>query len=884
MIPPMTSDMHRRDEQDAAQPSVGGSARALRRDFLFNLFTRQAAFLEIATENDLYMALAYTVRDRMLQQFITSAHSYFHAKSRTVAYLSAEYLVGPQLGYNLVTLGMYDEAREALSQLGISLEALIDYEREPGLGNGGLGRLAACYMDSLATLKVPAIGYGLRYEFGTFRQQIIDGRQVEAIDHWARLAYPWEVPRPALEFEVKLGGHTEPFLDAHDRYSVRWVPERVVKGMACDTPVPGFGVENTNFMRLWQAAATESLDLSAFNKGDYYGAVQQKVASENISKVLYPNDQPEVGKALRLEQQYFLVSCSLQDMIRLYLQRADNLDFFADKYAIQLNDTHPVLAIPELMRLFVDVHGMSWDKAWEITTACMGYTNHTLLPEALETWPLRLFRRLLPRHLEIIYEINHRFLDHVRRRYPGDDERLARMSMIGRSDDEGVRMANLACVGSHAINGVSELHSTLLRESVLPDFYDMWPQKFSNVTNGVTQRRFMLLANPGLAQLVTEVIGDGWASDCTQLRDLEKHATDPAFIERFRKMRRDNKARLGALVQAQLGIALDPDAMFDVQIKRIHEYKRQHLNILRVITLYRQLKEGRAPNEVPRVVLLSGKAAPGYYMAKLIIQLIADVATFINYDPAVASMLRVVLVPDLNVKVAQHIYPAADVSEQISLAGKEASGTGNMKFAMNGAVTIGTLDGANIEIREHVGAENFFLFGLTAQEVMAKRRAGYHPRELYESNPELRATLDLIASGTFSHGDRERFAPLLHSLLEQDPFMVLADFDAYLKAQHTVAREYAQPARLAQKSILNVARVGYFSSDRAVAEYCKQIWKIDPVELQREHGAFQTSYPPPARLLVSQPPRHGLIPAQMQKPAENAQQHAPARAQGGSDE
>ena len=879
MIPAMTSDIHRHDGQDAIHHSGAPSARALRRDFLFNLFTRQAAFLEIATTNDLYMAMAFTVRDRMLQQFINSAHSYFHHKSRTVAYLSAEYLIGPQLGYNLVTLGMYDDAKEAMSQLGISIDQLIEYEREPGLGNGGLGRLAACYMDSLATLKVPAIGYGLRYEFGTFRQQIVDGRQVEAIDHWSRLSYPWEVPRPHLEFEVKLGGHTEASYDESDRFVVRWVPDRVVKGMACDTPVPGYGVENTNMMRLWQAAATESLDLSAFNKGDYYGAVQQKVASENISKVLYPNDQPEVGKALRLEQQYFLVSCSLQDMIRVYLQRADSLEAFADKYAIQLNDTHPVLAIAELMRLFVDVHGMPWDKAWEITRASTGYTNHTLLPEALETWPLRLFRRLLPRHLEIIYEINHRFLDEVRRRYPGDEGRLARMSLIGRTEDEGVRMANLACVGSHAINGVSELHSKLLREAVLPDFYDMWPEKFSNVTNGVTQRRFMLLSNPRLSALVTEAIGDQWTRDCVRLRDLERYASDAAFTERFRQVKRDNKAHLGTVIQQQLGIQLDPDAMFDVQIKRIHEYKRQHLNILRVITLYRHIKEGRAHGEVPRVIILSGKAAPGYYMAKLIIQLIADVASFINFDPAVSKMLRVVLVPDLNVKVAQQIYPAADISEQISLAGKEASGTGNMKFAMNGAVTIGTLDGANVEIRDHVGAENFFLFGLTAEQVIAKRQAGYRPRDLYEHNAELRATIDLISSGTFSHGDRERFAPLIHSLLVHDPFMVLADFDDYLRAQHDVAVEYARPLELAKMAILNVARVGYFSSDRAVGEYCKNIWNVNPVELRGAKEELHTSYPPPARLLSPQPPRHSHLPKPMHKPAENAQVTPPARAQ-----
>jgi len=868
----MSSDINRRSGADASTSNMSQAARELRRDFLFNLFTRQAAFLEIATTNDLYTALAYTVRDRMLQQFIHSAHSYYQDASRTVAYLSAEYLIGPQLGYNLVTLGMYNDAKEALSQLGISVDELIEHEREPGLGNGGLGRLAACYMDSLATLRVPAIGYGLRYEFGTFRQQIVDGRQVESIDHWARLTYPWEVPRPHLEFEVKLGGYTKAGYDANNRYHVRWIAERVVKGMACDTPVPGYGVENTNMMRLWQAAATESLDLSAFNKGDYYGAVHQKVASENISKVLYPNDQPEAGKVLRLEQQYFLVSCSLQDMIRLHLQRASSLDTFSDKFTIQLNDTHPVLAIPELMRLLVDEHGLGWDKAYEITSACMGYTNHTLLPEALETWPLPLFKRILPRHLEIIYEINHRFLDQVRRRYPGDNERIERMSMIGRTEHEGVRMANIACACSHAVNGVSELHSLLLRQSVLPDFYEMWPERFSNVTNGVTQRRFMLLANPKLSSLITEAIGDSWTHDCDALAGLERFADDASFVERFKATRRANKVHLGSIFEHQLGVRVDPDALFDVQIKRIHEYKRQHLNILRVITLYRHLKEKRALSEVPRVVILSGKAAPGYYMAKLIIQLIADVAAFINLDESVSKQLRVVFVPDLNVKVAQNIYPAADLSEQISLAGKEASGTGNMKFAMNGAVTIGTLDGANVEIRERVGAENFFLFGLTAEQVVEKRRRGYRPRALYENNPELRATIDLINSGAFSHGERDRYAPLINSLLDQDPFMVLADFDAYLTAQRLAAEQYAHRTLLARKGILNIARVGYFSSDRAVAEYCKNIWNVTPVDLKLGHNHFYTSFPPPARLTSSHPPRHTLLP---NKGAENTQAKLP---------
>jgi starch phosphorylase len=825
-------------------------AAAIKREFLLNLFTQQAKFLEVATHNDLYMALAHTVRDRMMHRFIRSSYTYFEEASRTVAYLSAEFLIGPQLGYNLLALGAMEEARKAMADLGISLDALLEHEEEPGLGNGGLGRLAACYMDSLATLQIPCIGYGIRYEFGIFDQQIRDGKQVEVPDRWLRYGYPWEVPRPDAEIQVKLGGRTEPGYDAHGRFVSRWIPGRVVNGVPCDTLALGYGVENTNFLRLWQAVAAEELDLNAFNVGDYVGAVEEKIHSENITKVLYPNDQPEAGKILRLEQEYFFVSCSLQDMIRIYLQREKDLTRFHEKYAIQLNDTHPAIAVAELMRLLVDEHFMNWDKAWHITTQCLGYTNHTLLPEALEVWNLPLFKRVLPRHLEIIYEINQRFLDDVRRRYPGDDARMARLSLIDEHGEKAVRMANLACVGSHAINGVAELHTELLKSTVLRDFYEMMPEKFSNKTNGVTPRRFVVLANPGLSSLLTEVAGPDWVRDYEKLRPaLEPLASDAAFVERFRAIKRQNKLVLADIIRSRTGIVADPDALFDVHVKRIHEYKRQHLNVLHVIALYRRIKEGRvkADADVPRVVIFGGKAAPGYFMAKLIIQLIHDVADFINRDPEVQGKLKVAFVPDFSVKLAQHIYPAADLSEQISTAGKEASGTGNMKFAMNGALTIGTLDGANVEIREEVGAENFFLFGLTAEEVTAKKH-GYRPRDIYESNAELKKVIDLIANGTFSHGDRTVFAPIVQSLLEWDTYFLLSDFSSYVDMQEQVARTYATPSDYARMAILNVARVGKFSSDRSIADYCRDIWHVHPVDVTtrdepRKTGA--TPVPPP---------------------------------------
>lgn len=813
----------------------------LRRDILNKLFCNQARFPAIATMNDWYMALAYAVRDRLLQRWIRSAETYFRKRSRTVVYLSAEYLIGPQLANNLINLGIYDQARQSVESLGLSLDDLLQQEEEPGLGNGGLGRLAACYMDSLATLQIPAIAYGIRYEFGIFDQAIRDGWQVENTDNWLRAGNPWEMNHPDTRFGVGFGGHTEHYRDKAGRYCVRWIPEKIAMGTPYDTPVLGYGVENTNMLRFWRAQAFESLDLQAFNVGDYYGAVGEKVESENISKILYPNDEPVRGKELRLSQQYFLVSCALQDMIRIHQQRSDTLGNLHRKYVVQLNDTHPALAVPELMRLLIDEHHLEWDEAWRITSNTFAYTNHTLLPEALETWSLPLFARLLPRHLEIIYEINRRFIDKVRRRYPGDTARVARMSLIDEGGEKRVRMANLACVGSFAINGVAALHSRLLRETVLRDFYELWPQRFTNKTNGITPRRFLLLANPFLSRLITDAIGDGWPRDLERLRELEPMAEDAAFREKWREAHRKAKDRLAAHAARVAGRALDPSTMFDIQVKRIHEYKRQHLNVLHVITLYNAIRSGRDFPHVPRTFLIGGKAAPGYFMAKLMIKLANSVAETINADSACNGTLKLLFYPDLNVKNAEPIYPAADLSEQISTAGKEASGTGNMKFALNGALTIGTLDGANIEIRDAVGAENFFTFGHTVEEVQDLKAKGYRPRDWYEADDELRETIDMIADGAFSDGDRDLFKPLVQSLLDRDDYLLLADYRSYVECQKRVSQAWDDQETWTRMSILNTARMGHFSADRAVAEYCRDIWHAEPVEITARTQTAQHS-------------------------------------------
>jgi starch phosphorylase len=811
---------------------TGCGADSIAEALIDNLYYLQAKLPLNATRNDWYMALAYTVRDRMLDHYVKSIEAIARTNKspKAVAYLSAEFLTGPHLGNSLINLGIWQATEEAVSRVGQDLSDLLEQEEEPGLGNGGLGRLAACYMDSLATLNVPAIGYGIRYEFGIFDQAIRDGWQVELTDKWLRFGNPWEIVRSEINFEVKFGGRTEHYTDEQGRYRVRWLPEKVVKGVAYDTPVPGYQVLTTDLLRLWKAEATESFDFEAFNVGDYYAAVDEKVISETISKVLYPNDEPEVGKRLRLAQQYFFVSCSLQDMIRLHLMRGKKLDEFHLYWAAQLNDTHPSIAVAELMRLLIDEHLMDWDQAWAITQRTFGYTNHTLLPEALEKWPLSLFGKLLPRHLEIIYEINRRFLDELRSRYPGDDELLRRLSLIDEAGEKYVRMAHLASVGSHAINGVAALHSELLKQTVLSDFYAVAPKKFLNVTNGVTPRRWIVLSNPKLGALITSKIGDRWISDLEdELERIEPWAEDPGFQKEWQAVKADNKRALAGFIKERTGIVVDAQSLFDIQVKRLHEYKRQHLNVLYVITLYNRLKRGLDAGVTPRTVIFGGKAAPGYRTAKLIIKLINSVAGVINQDPKISEVLKVVFLPDFNVKNGQRVYPAADLSEQISTAGKEASGTGNMKFAMNGALTIGTLDGANVEIRDAVGHENFFLFGLTAEEVAKLKASGYNPRRTYESNPALREAIDLIDSGFFSNGDRELFRPLVESLLNRDDYMLLADYQAYVDCQQRVSEAYSDQKNWTRMSILNSARAGRFSSDRSIRDYCRDIWNVSPI-------------------------------------------------------
>ena len=794
-----------------------------------NMFYVQGKFPGVATKNDDYLAVAYTVRDRLLRRWIDSVETYTKNDVRLVCYFSAEFLLGPHLHNNLINLGLFEEMRKAGDSYDIKLEDLFEQEEEPGLGNGGLGRLAACYMDSLATLQVPAIGYGIRYEYGMFDQEIQDGWQVEITDKWLRLGNPWELHRPERTYQVKYGGYTETWKDDQDCLRVRWVPSRVVMGVAYDSPIMGYKVDTANLLRLWSAQAPESFDFQDFNVGDYMGAVQEKMDSENITKILYPNDETEQGKRLRLQQQYFFVSCSLQDMIFTQLQFGGSLDYFHKRFTGQLNDTHPSIAVAELMRLLVDEHDMSWDQAWNITRHTFAYTNHTLLPEALETWSLPLFKSVLPRHLEIIYEINRRFLDEVRTRYPDDNERIGRMSLIGEAGGKSVRMANLACVGSHAVNGVAELHTKLLTTHLLHDFYELSPEKFSNKTNGVTPRRWIVLSNPRLSALITEKIGDSWITDLNKLRQLEDFADDTKFMSRWHQVKLENKQEQAAFALEHTGVELNPESMFDVQVKRLHEYKRQHLNVLHIITLYNRIKQNPDIDIVPRTFMFGGKAAPGYFMAKLIIKLITSVADVVNNDPDVRGRLKVVFVPNFNVKLGHRIYPMADLSEQISTAGLEASGTGCMKFSMNGALTIGTLDGANVEIREEVGEENFFLFGLTVQEVADLKTQGYNPRGYYENDKALSSVLDLISQGYFSHGDVSLFKPLVDELLYQDQYMLLADYQSYIDCQDKVSETWRDQDLWTRMSILNVARIGKFSSDRAIREYCQDIWKVKPV-------------------------------------------------------
>lgn len=802
----------------------------IQHDFLDYLRAVRGVDLDAASLVDCYHALASTVRRYLLPRALDTRRAQVDARGKWVYYLSAEFLLGRQLDNNLLSADLTEIVRQAMAGLGLNLDELRAVEIEPGLGNGGLGRLAACFLDSAATLQLPTVGYGIRYEYGIFRQTFVDGWQVERPDEWLLLGNPWELPHPELAVTVGFGGQVDAYTDEQGRYRVRWQPDRTVLGIPYYYLVPGYRSGTINSLRLWSAQATEAFNLQIFNRGDFTRAVQDKIASETLSKVLYPVDETPQGRQLRLEQQYFFVACSLHDILRR-LPDDVALDQLPERVVIQLNDTHPTIAIPELMRLLLDEYLLPWERAWAITCKVFAYTCHTLMPEALETWPVSLFEQVLPRHLAIIYEINRHFLDEVRTRFPGDDNRVRRMSLIAEYPERQVRMAHLAAVGSFKINGVAELQSRLLRDHVLRDFSELWPEKFTNVTNGVTPRRFMQLANPPLADLITATIGPGWLTDLDHLRNLEPYADDADFRARWRAIKRQNKQQLATLIQERTGVVVRPDALFDIMVKRLHEYKRQLLKALHIITLYNQIKADPDRAVVPRVVCFGAKAAPGYQMAKLIIKLINAVGAMINTDPVVGDKLKVVFLPNFNVTLAEQIYPAADLSEQISLAGKEASGTGNMKFALNGALTIGTLDGANVEIRELVGAENFFLFGLTEEQVTATRAAGYHPRHYYERNPALRQAIDQIAAGVFTPHEPHLFRPIVDTLLQSDTYLLLADYESYVAAQDAVEQAYRDTEHWTRMSILNTARCGYFSSDRSIRDYAARIWQAQPIDV-----------------------------------------------------
>ena len=811
---------------------VGNTLADFERDLADNLCYQRGTTAESASAQDAYWTLAVTVRDRLADRRARTARANYEANPKFVYYLSAEYMLGRQLRQNTLYTGTAGLARQAGAASGFSAGELDDLDVEPGLGNGGLGRLAACLLDSLATLDVPAVGYGIRYEFGIFKQAFEDGNQVELPDDWAFYGNPWEFPAPDDLQVIGFYGHTEAVEEDQGGLRARWVPGEMVRGEPSHMLVPGYGTETVNILRLWRArAGRESFDLGLFNAGRYVEAVAAQMRSENLTKVLYPSDSTEAGRELRLKQQYFLVSCSLRDIIRRFRFRNSDWEAFPDKVVIQLNDTHPVLAIPELMRLLVDENGVDWEQAWSITRRTFAYTCHTLLPEALETWPVPMFGRLLPRHLQIIYALNHSFLGQVRARYPGDEGRIARMSLIQEGPEHRVRMANLAVIGSFAVNGVAELQSRLLAETTLRDFADLWPEKFLNVTNGVSPRRFLRLANPRLSGLITARLGDDrWLTDLDRLAGLEAFADDAEFRAQWREAKRQNKIDLAFHVLAVTSIIIDPASLFDVMAKRLHEYKRQFLKLLHVVTLYNRIKADPAAAVTPCTVIFGAKAAPGYHEAKRIIKLINSVAAVVNADPDVAGRIKVVFIPDYNVSVAELVVAAGNVSEQISLAGKEASGTGNMKLALNGALTVGTLDGANIEIRDRVGAANFFLFGLTADQAIALRQSGYSPRAWYQGDAELKAAIDALTSGVFSGGDREAFAPVISSILDWDEYLVLADYRSYIDCHdQAVGPAWADDDLWSRMSILNTARSGFFSSDRTIRDYSRDIWHAVPV-------------------------------------------------------
>ena len=800
------------------------------REFLRELNFEQGVALSTSTVNDQYLALAKTVRHYLMARWLETLRRQFQSQAKGVAYLSAEYLLGAQLDNALLATGLTDIVKEGLAQCAINLDDLRKQEVEPGLGNGGLGRLAACFIDSLATMNVPCVGYGIRYQYGIFRQTFVDGRQVEQPDSWLTLGEPWEFPHPEAAQTVNFGGHTEKYTDTDGVERTRWVPGWKVKAVPYNYMVPGYQNGRVNTLRLWRSVATDAFDLRIFNSGDYEEAVRAQTYAENISKVLYPEDSTPQGKELRLQQQYFFVAASIADLLRYLLPKDYDLHNLPNRVIFQLNDTHPVIGVPELMRVLVDERKMDWDDAWAITQQCFAYTCHTLLPEALEVWSVDLLGRLLPRHLEIIYRINEEFLAEVAERFPGDHLRISRMSIIAEFPERAVRMAYLATVAGAKVNGVAELHSQLLRDKVLPDFDEFYPGKFTNVTNGVTPRRFIKLANPELSELITDAIGVGWLTDLERLRELEPYATDEEFRERFREVKASNKRRLNKVLEQRDGVSVDDTHMLDVMVKRLHEYKRQTLKLLHIVTEYERIISGEvaAADIVPRTFIFGAKAAPGYKIAKDIIHLINGVGSVVNNDPRVEGRLKVLFPPNYNVTLAEKVVPAADLSEQISLAGKEASGTGNMKFALNGALTIGTDDGANIEIRQLVGDDNFFLFGLLEPEVEDLYARGYSPSSYYEKNESLKRAIDLIAEGAFSNGDRDMYASVVGNLLHEDRFMALADYESYIEAQDRVDAAYTDVEAWTRSAILNVARSGFFSSDRSMRDYIDRIWHTPP--------------------------------------------------------
>ncbi len=801
----------------------------IKRTILNHLLIFQGRDPERAGKFDIYKAMAYAIRDFMVEKWINTQKGYYTKKQKRVYYLSLEFLIGRSLGNSLINMGLDDEVEQVIKEMGYDLEEIREEEEDAALGNGGLGRLAACFMDSVATMNIPAYGYGINYEYGLFHQKIIDGFQIESPDNWLRFGTPWQFERSLPLHPVNFYGKVNTYVDDKGRFRSEWVDTEMVMANACDVLIPGYRNDSVINMRLWQAKASRELDLSFFGRGDYVGAVMNKVKSETISKLLYPPDEATAGRELRLKQQYFFVAATFQDIFRRFTKHESDFTKFSDSVAVQLNDTHPSIAIPELMRILLDKYGLGWEMAWDITVKTFAYTNHTLMPEALETWPVDLMGQVLPRHLQIIYEINQRFLDQVRQRYPGNDSKLRAMSLIDDGSPKRVRMANLAIVGSHSVNGVAALHTHLLKTRLFRDFDEFFPGRFNNKTNGITPRRWLLKCNTGLAGVISSAIGEGWVTDLDQLRRLEPLADDAEFQKKFRAAKHQNKLRLAKVIKSLCGLEVNPDSLFDVQVKRMHEYKRQLLNVLHVIDLYQRIVTAPDEQLTPRTVIFAGKSAPGYWKAKLIIKFINSVAAVINNDPRVGDRLKVAFIPNYGVSLAEKIIPAADLSEQISTAGTEASGTGNMKFALNGALTIGTLDGANIEIREEVGEENIFIFGLTAEGAEWEKRSPRRtPSQLYEQNPDIKRIIDSIKDGCFSNGNKQLFLPIVDDLLDlrRDPYLNLIDLEDYLRCQAEVGLAYQDQRNWTRKAILNVARMGKFSSDRTIREYAREIWGV----------------------------------------------------------